>query len=180
MSPPLQEWLDPEELADQAAVVSGQIEIQSLPRLPKLLRTDRGTVTAELAFKRKETGLVRVRGSCHAVLELNCQRCLALLNLPVRCGFDVTLLDDEAQMDELAESFDVLMLEQGKLRLADLLEEELIMALPLSPRHAEGDCENTGDVTRYLGSQGRAGHVKPFADLKSALQRARQGQKRDN
>jgi uncharacterized protein len=71
---------------------------------------------------------------------LQCQRCLATLVQPLSLRRRMRFARNEAEaarLDELLDD-DVLSL-PARLDLHELLEDELILALPLVPRHA-GDC----------------------------------------
>jgi uncharacterized protein len=41
--------------------------------------------------------------------------------------------------ESVPEGYEALVVEQGRLRPIDVVEDELIMALPLVPRHARSD-----------------------------------------
>ena len=107
----------------------------------------------------------------HARVSLQCQRCLGAMvaDLAVQRAFRFVSDEDEAaRQDEDAEE-DVLALGR-RLDLSELVEDELILALPIVPRHA--DCP----LPRPPGSQDDAaaddrGTQRPFdvlARLKSS------------
>ena len=71
-----------------------------------------------------------------AVVRLECQRCLQPMTGPLRLNRQLRFVtgdDEAARLDEDNED-DVLAL-SDRLDLMDLLEDELILALPLVPRH---------------------------------------------
>jgi uncharacterized protein len=75
-------------------------------------------------------------------LSLRCQRCLGPLSQPVHSEREIVLVpgaDEFAQREDEAESEDVIP-EVARLELMPLLEEELLLALPLALRHEEGAC----------------------------------------
>jgi uncharacterized protein len=105
-----------------------------------------------------------------AVAPLQCQRCLSPVALPLEVDREVLLVHGEEQAARLDEELedDVLALPE-RLNLLELLEDELILALPIVPRH-DGDCPNP---LAGLGSQAGAAddadeqpeRVHPFAVL---------------
>jgi uncharacterized protein len=127
---------------------------------------------------------VRLHLQAQATVWLNCQRCLqpVAVNLPIDRVFRFARDDDEAaQLDEASEEEDVLALGRP-LDLMSLLEDELIMALPIVPRHET--CPqpllalvDAGPVTGVpgtaaAGGAGDAARPNPFAVLgKLKLQR---------
>ncbi len=73
----------------------------------------------------------------HAVVPLQCQRCLQTLAEPLRVDRRLRFVrsdDEAARLDEELDD-DVLVL-PPRLDLHELVEDELILALPLVPRHA--------------------------------------------
>ncbi|MCG6933421.1 MAG: YceD family protein [Gallionella sp.] len=104
---------------------------------------------------------VGVAGQCR----LRCQRCLEGFDFPVR--LDTRLqLRDQSGLDELdsdaagaaEEEFDSILADQH-LNVLDLLEEEILLSLPIAPKHALGTCQATD-------GKDLQGNVKnPFAVL---------------
>lgn len=71
-----------------------------------------------------------------AILPLTCQRCLLPVDVPVSVDRSFRFVQDEAMAateDEESEE-DVLVLSRS-LDLLELVEDELLMELPLAPRH---------------------------------------------
>lgn len=71
-----------------------------------------------------------------AILSLTCQRCLSPVDVPVSVDRSFRFVPDEdmaAAQDEQSEE-DVLALSRS-LDLVELVEDELLMELPLAPRH---------------------------------------------
>jgi len=82
-----------------------------------------------------------LQGRLQAQLALTCQRCLEAVMVPVDVDVDLLLVRSEEDADALADDADFLVLDaEGQLALADALEDELLLALPLVPLH--DDCES--------------------------------------
>lgn len=93
-----------------------------------------------LLFAAAGDGEVWLHLKADVPVTLQCQRCLQAVQQPLQVDrrFRFVRTEEEAErLDETAEE-DVLALGQ-RLNLHDLLEDELILALPLVPRH-EADC----------------------------------------
>jgi uncharacterized protein len=86
---------------------------------------------------------VSVVGQC----QLRCQRCLNGLDYPLRLDTRLLLLD-QSSLDELdgsvaggdAEEFDSILVDIH-LNVLDLLEEEILLSLPIAPKHELGACQ---------------------------------------
>lgn len=92
---------------------------------------------------------------------LQCQRCLGPVARPIEVDRRFLFVADEEEAERLDEESeeDVLAL-QPRLNLAELLEDELILALPIVPRH-EGECP---EPLRPAGADD-TGRPHPFAAL---------------
>lgn len=138
--------LDLRAFCADAATVSGQTPLAALPRLAQGLAEPPG----DLAVRWSSQGQAKpVAGGqaelwltlqAQASVVLECQRCLASYTQPLALArrFRFVPGEEEAErLDELSED-DVLAL-PARLDLIELLEDELVLAIPLVPRH-EGSC----------------------------------------
>lgn len=134
--------VDLRELARREASLEGEIDIAALPRLAHSLMGDlaglRARWTLEGALHRAPDGGVQplVRLSVSAALPLQCQRCLQAASVPVEDQIVFRLLEQEPELTEeelLAE--DEALCVQGPSDVRELVEDQLILALPLVPMH---------------------------------------------
>jgi uncharacterized protein len=111
----------------------GSIPLSSLPRLAASLAGADGHVQFEVEFGRDTFGAafldVRVNGS----LTLICQRTLSPFAFPVEVQQRLGLVARESEEASLPPGYEALVLPDGELRLADVIEDELILALPVVP-----------------------------------------------
>ena len=142
--------IDPRQFARERATVSGSVPAATLRRLVELLYDAAGTggqqgsmihygVTGYVTPKDQPALRIEVNGE----LELRCQRCLERLSLPLALRREIVLVagaDEFAQSEDEPESVDTIPA-VNRVDLRDLVEEEIILALPLAPRHAAGACE---------------------------------------
>ena len=148
--PPAQRQPDPRALRLQAlckndTTVQGQWPLASMPRLAESFSGAADghadwslhTSTRQVAGGQAQ---LWARLQARAVAPLQCQRCLAPLQQPLEVDQLIRFVQGEemaAQLDEESEE-DVMHL-PAQLNLYALLEDELILALPIVPRH-EGTC----------------------------------------
>ena len=158
--------VDVERLADAGECRENDLSLASLPRLaPDLALTD-GTVHARIGFARERkqpVADIEVR----ARLPLRCQRCLQPVWLDVDQQSRVWLVTDLAKVDRDEMGLEPILAPEGHIALRDLIEEELLLAVPLVPRHEdESDC-TTGS------SEPEEEEVvqRPFAGLGELLKR---------
>jgi uncharacterized protein len=134
--------LDVRRFADEAATLSGREPVQKHERL--MAETQGRGGASAVAWS--ATGEMRNPGHVHpeiwlhlradAVLPLTCQRCLGPVEVPLAVDRSFRFAADEdmaAAQDELAEE-DVLALSRS-FDLVELVEDELLMEVPLAPMH---------------------------------------------
>lgn len=110
-------------------------------------------VVADLHFRRDEEGRNRIDGTVDALLQTRCARCLEPLDLPLHANVALLLVSAGAVSPEAGDAVDVVEVEDERLTLAPLVEEEVLLVTPEYPVH--GHCEMvwyqqgaTGDETR--------------------------------
>ncbi|HEY8035487.1 MAG TPA: YceD family protein [Methylobacter sp.] len=130
----LPEYIDPLHLADKRGELKGQIPISRLDRLADILFSDTGTVTVELFFGR-EGRLAKVEGQIETVLELECQNCLQAIQWPVKNTVKLGIVTSLDQADRLPEDYEPLLVDEGKILLKNIVEDELLLILPTFPKH---------------------------------------------
>lgn len=132
-----------------AAAFVGEIELDNFERLSEVLSEPAGPVSVNLRFQRLESGRPAAHGSLKASLPLICQRCLQTCWEDVEVEFSCCFASSEAVAERMPDDLDVLMMdEKGKVSLSDLFEDELLLALPIFPKHEEGGC--VGDIAERL------------------------------
>ena len=142
---------DLDALGERKAVLSGEIELRQLTRLREVLHSDRGSIQASLKFHRQTNRSVTVDLAFETVLELICQRCLEPLVQNVSERSSLTLLGPESMTSEMAKEGEAVVLPEGKLSPAALIEDELLVSLPIIPRHSEIDeCGSVAQAVQAL------------------------------
>ncbi len=154
----LPQLIDPRKFADQGIQIEGHTSIGDLPRLAEYRDSDNQQVTASLQFGRDEDDRRRVTGTVSAELSLKCQRCLEPVTYHIDARVDLVMVWDEEQIKALPEHLDPIMVTEDKMPLAELLEEELLLALPLVALHET--CP-TSLVEDHADTDSDAGAVKP-------------------
>jgi uncharacterized protein len=138
MSGALPPSLDLARAARQTYGLEGRLPVKKLPRLAAALASDAGDVEVELTAGRDEARRVMVTGRIDAELTLTCQRCLGPVKLAVHAEPNLAWVTSDEALAALPEEYEPLLSEDGRVALAELVTDELLLALPLVPRH-EGD-----------------------------------------
>ncbi|KAF3981019.1 MAG: metal-binding protein [Methylococcales symbiont of Hymedesmia sp. n. MRB-2018] len=128
--------LDPLSFSERGKKLVGSIKISELTRLSDVLVNDFGLVDIDFSFD-KEGRVPTLTGQIKANLILQCQACLEQVELPINKHFKLGMVTSLEQADRLASDCEPLMLESEKISVNDLVEDELLLALPDFPRHKE-------------------------------------------
>ena len=113
----------------------GRLPLSAMSRLSGSLVDTEGEVRYSLEFGRDDMLQVPyVELSLDAELPLECQRSLQRFLMPVKMTQRLGLVRSEAEEDALPPEFEALLVpEDGMLRPADLVEDELVLAVPVVP-----------------------------------------------
>lgn len=154
---------DPFRFAAESRSIEGELAVADLLRLSDALASTQDVLGWRVAGSMVEGGEgmePRLRLQVDGVLQLRCQRCLAGLEWPLRLD---TLLqpvrvgqpipEEELENDEV----DAIEIE-GELDVLALLEDEILLALPIAPRH---------QVCEAPRPDGGSSKESPFAALAS-------------
>ncbi|OAI52532.1 hypothetical protein AYO46_00820 [Betaproteobacteria bacterium SCGC AG-212-J23] len=156
--------IDGFEFAAAGATRQGVWAVGDFPRLRDLLVSDAGDIRYEIDGVHDAHGRPALRVRIRGTLQLRCQRCLEAMRFEVDTDEMLVLAATQAEID--AEPADAnspdRLLAAEEVRVRDLLEDELILALPYAPRHEEcevgADAEGDAKISPFAGLRGMLKH----------------------
>lgn len=166
--------IDPFRLAQARRFLGGRVSVTELKRLGACLADESGEVDVEMEFGIDADGISFLRGHLRAELKLTCQRCLEMMPYPIDTEFLLGIVTSEAEAQQLPSHYEPLVVGGEPLFANDVVEDELILALPAVSRHELSDCP-AADVLREVEEGGRE-RQNPF----SVLSELKTGQKKDD
>lgn len=134
----LYSWYGAAELGafgERRSVLGGEIELNRLNRLAEMLSSDTGTVATEVRFRQDPGGWLIIQIEYDTTVQMLCQRCLEPLGYHVKDRVEMAVLESASLEKHLPEQYEPLVLEDERLMPAMLIEDELIISLPIVPRH---------------------------------------------
>lgn len=131
---------DPRKLARQGKQFEGSLALEQFGQLVDSLADDKGEVQVSLHFYMSEDHRVILEGSVSATLKMICQRCLDVAGVPVTADLRLMGVLTDEQAKALPEDFDPMYMGEEPVELVPLLEEELLLALPIVAYHPPEDC----------------------------------------
>ena len=128
--------IDPLLCAEQGRIFEGQINTQEMPRLDSALGESSSNIEVVLEFSRRNKIIV-VMGRISGNLMLQCAACLEAIDFPIDINLNLAIVKDDSLIAILPEGLDPKVVEDGRLMLSDVIEDELVLALPDIARHDE-------------------------------------------
>ncbi len=129
---PVPELLDAWRMVVAGRGVAGRVPLSSLERLRDSLHDAQGEVVFALDFDTDSLKTPYVEVRVDAELPLLCQRSLQRFLLPVNIVQRLGLIRDEADEAALPEGYEPLLMPgDGMLNAVELVEDELILAVPV-------------------------------------------------
>jgi uncharacterized metal-binding protein YceD (DUF177 family) len=165
-------------LAQQQAEVDRVLEIESLPRLEALCDSAKD-LSAKIKFDQDDQGRIRFHGEISGNVSLGCHRCEGFVDRQLVSAFVAVVAFDEDRAQQWQKeglTTEVIVVQGPNLDLAELIEDEFLLALPERVCLDES-CENmpamfygVGDGSVDLAEEEPEAERRfPFAGLKQAM-----------
>jgi uncharacterized metal-binding protein YceD (DUF177 family) len=181
MRNPLRERRAPSEWAASGQVIDFAEQVGNFKRLAEIIGKDLETLDPEkrpanwrdapvtgclsFGFADAQERVPALEGSVTATVDAVCQRCLEPFRLPL--NVELRLLFTAGSNDSVeGEVYEVWELEDDRLRPLDLVEEALVMAMPLAALHVDAAaCKApTGEKPAESST------TRPFASLRAQME----------
>jgi len=152
-----------------------QIPFAELPRVSQELTGKNGEANGNVRFSR-HMGHAVADLEVKASPEVVCQRCMQPMQWPVDVKSRIALVTDYDAADRVPEGTEVFLVEGDSVSVRDLVDEEVMLALPHVARHDE-DSDCAGRPMMLPGQEADAEDAadaqvqKPFAQLGELLKR---------
>ncbi len=185
---PLPETINPWRLAKSGAEIKGSISVSSLPRLAELVVDDKsvdedlslGVVSIRLTARQDEQYRVYLEGKLQATPLVLCQLCLSPMRVEIAEQFSWLVVKTDEQAENALADHDPVFANEDRVNLLRLIEDEMILELPLAPSHelkegclthesfepavAEREFDSTEQTKQPVLET-----TRPFADLKTLI-----------
>jgi len=164
-----------DSLVGTEAAIDFTIPLAELPRVSHELSSSDGDAYGKVRFSR-ERGQAIADLEVSAQPEVVCQRCMQPMRWPVTVKSPIALVSDYDAADRVPEGLEIFLVEADSVSVRDLVDEEILLALPNAARHAEGS-ECADGAMQLPGHEVDADEAedpqvqKPFAQLGELLKR---------
>ena len=181
MANPLTDRAPPAQLAASGQVIETKGKLSDLRRLREVVEADLGSLASSAKPNKWRHAPIDIRlafgwadayrqipaleGQISARIDAVCQRCLEPFELSLNAQLKLLLPAPGGEATAF-EEYEIWETAEDTVRPLDIVDEALIMAMPLSPAH--DDSTLCGPLAKKLQSM-EPKTVRPFADLKSQM-----------
>src|SRR3990167_283922 len=166
------EHIDPFRYAEQSLSLTGIVNIHEMQRLSaNLLPDNQNTVRVRLQFGVDEQKITYLKGHLETVVSLQCQRCLEPYKYEIMSDFVLGIVNTLDEANALSDQYEPALAKEGSLALRELIEDEIILNLPIIPRHEPENCKVTLPYSDEGWESGKG--ESPFQVLESLKQKHR-------
>ncbi|HKS58748.1 MAG TPA: YceD family protein [Steroidobacteraceae bacterium] len=159
--------VDADVCARAGSTIERQFSVAEMPRLQESGAQDGSRIDVRLQFSLFD-GLPVIDGSLHGTVSVGCQRCMQPVAVPVDERFKVIVVAEE-RPDEPG-GYEPVIAAAARFDVRWLAEEQTLLAMPLVPMHAEGECDEVAPPSR-LEQEASPGSQKPFENLRDLLEK---------
>jgi uncharacterized protein len=170
------QWLEIAALVAREASVEFRLALEDLPRIAPLLTRFGGEAHGQLRFHRlaPESGAAfdAAEGEMSSTLALTCQRCLETVDVAVTAHCQLAFVEDETAAAAVPPSHDPVLTSNGRVLLEELVEEELLLAMPIVPLHeGTAECAPRAPDPETEDAQAGTPTHRPFAGLRDLMKK---------
>ncbi|MFU8876770.1 MAG: YceD family protein [Wenzhouxiangellaceae bacterium] len=167
MSRDFPDWIDVARACEAGRCFGGRLPLAWMPRLIESLAEPAAdeAVDFEITAMRDENAVARFEVHVSGRLPLICQRSLERYHQSIDSNSSVAVVESERALDGLPEDLEPKLVPEGRMKLVELVEDELLLALPLVPINPASEPIET--VAGSASEDGGQDHAEqgPFAVL---------------
>jgi uncharacterized protein len=162
----LPKQIDPIQLAEHKTALKGELCLSDMVRLNEILLDKKGIARIDLNFGKDAADIAYVRGSIKTEFKLSCQRCSGPMSLALEIAVALSPVRTDEEAQQLPKEYDPLILTDDTLQLITLVEEEILLSVPIVPKHSVTECPSQSSHIEWEEEKDTG---NPFADLKKLL-----------
>ena len=179
MNEKIPDIVNPLSFAKKKAKFKGRIPLSKLSRLKESLEDVSGFVSVGFEFDMDDRHWVVISCVINTQLQVTCQRCLRTCFHEVSRSVLYSPIENQDSVKDLPEGYEPLVVnDKGVFSAYNLVEDELILSMPIIPLHPVDDCSikvaksNQGSEVHDLGYGQNTS--KPFEKLAEQINQAAQ------
>jgi len=158
--------VDADVCARAGSIIERRFSLEQLPRLQEAGAREGTKIDLRLQFSLFDARPA-IDGKLSGTVHLSCQRCTEAVAVPIDERFQVILVEQESA-DEPG-GYEPVIADPARFAVRWLAGEQALLALPLVPQHAVGECDETALQDVEQGAS--HGTQQPFQNLRDLLEK---------
>ena len=154
--------INPMRFCEQRQYLEGQYLLADMPRLLEtcIKKDSQLPVKVTLESGKDLQGLFYIKGKATAMISVLCQRCLQEMVQVLICEFVLSPVATEEKELELPSEYSALYTKDSECNLLHAIEDELLLELPIIPKHQNENCNDILGKMYYNSTQKDNAFVK--------------------
>jgi len=132
--------IEPLALTKRGATLQGTLALEQMTRLHDLITKTAGDVDVKLSFDQGKFLPPCVSGRIQTTLMVECVRCGQAFEYKVDLQPNLRIVRNDEQAKNLEGQQEPLLLEEDTVNLVKLVEDEILLSLPMLIRHEDSEC----------------------------------------
>lgn len=128
---------DPQIMLAEQRTLVGHVPAKNMARLRKAVVSMNPMVAVEIHFSLGEYGFPKITGWIRHELWLRCERCLGKVKTALKQPLGTCIKSRSEAFPESTDGHEFYEYHGKSIELADFIEDELLLALPLAPKHKD-------------------------------------------
>ena len=167
MQPEQPQSINPLCLAKNKEQIKGSLSLDSLARLEDILLDNHGQVQYSLSFDFDASGICLIKSCIDTTVLLQCQRCLKSVIIEIQKSSVLGTYKDSDEFKKLEGNYEPCQLDEEFILVEKLVEDELLLAIPLIPLHSNKKCIGE-DALKALNVNNKMNSFSTLAELKNS------------
>lgn len=131
------ELVDPWRMIDMRREFGGTLPVSRLKRLQTMLADSSGQLMFDLSFRRDALDRALIDVSVNGEVQMVCQRSLKPFAVTVAVDNVLALYRHEVEERSAECEYDPILVSDGQVSIAELIEDEVMLSLPLVPKNPQ-------------------------------------------
>jgi len=167
MQPEQLQTINPLLLAKNKEQIKGSLGLDSLARLEDILLDNHGQVQYSLSFNFDASGICLIKSHIDTAVLLQCQRCLGSVIIEIKKSSILGVYKDSDEFKKLKDNYEPCQLDEEFILVEKLIEDELLLAIPLAPLHSNKECIG-GEGLKAFNVNNKMNSFSVLAKLKNS------------
>ncbi|MBT8149681.1 MAG: DUF177 domain-containing protein [Gammaproteobacteria bacterium] len=154
------------------AIISGQLQAGNVPRLATAVLECGDSLAVELVFSFAESGKKTVAIKVDGEASMQCQRCLQPVDVAINTQSTLTVVAHDEEAKSTLRDIEPLLLAGDELDVYELVEEEVLLSLPIVALHSAEPCRVSGAGSISSSDDSRESEQSSQGEQRDAQQRS--------